>query len=207
MPHVGFNPTMRTRRTFHLALVATALLAGGGCARLVPVSDLRPAAHPLLERVRWSAPATRGRVVTRDPARQVREILRRLAALEGRRTLRGRRIDDALLLREAFGSRARAVPRSRTARPKPADLLIFESGSFGRRIAIVKRVDRRGLLHAAYVTRGAVRTIVVDPARPNTRRAHGRIVNSFVRPRHRDDPPRLAYLAGGLLADIETLID
>lgn len=143
----------------------------------------------------------------------------KLRALEGKKQLYGRPVDDVSLLRAAFEGvrgiapiddlvslRNRTVPR-REGGFKEGDLIFF--GSDAREVPAVAVVHRRigsGTIEAAAVTRGAVRFIRVTPMYPHARRRKGQIANSYLRQVHANDPRGTAYLAGQLLEDVRVLV-
>ncbi len=198
-----------------------------GCGSLVRPSELRPALHPLLEGSATARPAalpperdeaSSGTDADSELAAQRRALIQRaLQALDGKRGLDG----DAALVRAAFAeTRLDAAPdafasvqtlrersRPRRGRPRPADLVFFAGVDFGPRVGLVTRVLRGGVVEAMFIARGAVRRIRFDVRRPDERRVDGNIVNTFVRPKRRDDPPGTAYLAGQLVDSVRTLLD
>ncbi len=202
-----------------LACLATA------CTGWVRPSELRPAAHPLLEGLGTGTVAPLDRV-SRAPAparghrAQRAHLGRRLKALKGRRTLGGLPARDLSLVRSAFGpldlsaapeaasGPAGLIRRSRVRRGKArvGDLLFFHAAPQVPRVCIVER-RRRSVLQAVCVTRGAVRRVFVDPLHPDARRRGGRVVNSFLRPIRKGDEARAAYTAGRLLREIRTVMD
>jgi len=205
--------------------------ASGGCSTVVRPSELRPALHPLLERSSHGPPlplrATSYGALTptdRDGelAGQRRALVARaLRRLDGARTLEGRPVADLALVRAAFGPlRLDAAPeraatvsvlrrraRRREGPPRPADLVFLYGDGGPLRVGVVRRHRPNGVLEVALVTRGAVRTIRLDPRRPHLRRHHGEIINTFVRAKRRGDPAHTAYLAGERLESVRALLD
>ncbi len=66
-------------------------------------------------------------------------------------------------------------------------------------MAIVVEVAPDGTISALGRRAGVVRRDRLNPYHPNVRRLDGRIVNSYIRPVRRTDPPGTRYLAGELL--------
>lgn len=153
------------------------------------------------------------------PARATRAaIVKRLSTLEGQRQLDERPASDVRLLQATFdgvdgarepGSTITATRRASRPvdRPRPGDLLFFHGAGGAAEVAVMKARRDDGALEATAVTRGAVRSIVVHPDEPHTRRRAGRILNTFLRTRRPDDEAGAAYLAGQLFIDARTLID
>jgi hypothetical protein len=198
-----------------------------GCGTIVRPSDLRPPLHPLLESP--ARPAGLDSLGTLDAVDEGAvggdadpDLAdgRRALVLRALGRLDGADLDDLALVRAAFAdARLDGAPegmslaalrersRPRQGAPRPADLVFFDGAGFGPRVGVVTQVLRGGVVEAAFVTRGAVRRIRLDPRRPDVRRTDGRIVNTFVRPKRRDDPPGTAYLAGQLVESVRTLLD
>jgi hypothetical protein len=198
-----------------------------GCGAIVRPSELRPALHPLLEGTSSARPSglqvaeddpAAGTDADADLAGQRRALVdRALQALDGDHEVHG----DAALVRAAFADARldcapeaftsvdalRARSRPRRGRPRPADLVFFAGADFGPRVGVVTRVLRGGVVEAAFIARGAVRRIRFDVRRADQRRVDGGIVNTFVRPKRKDDPPGTAYLAGQLVDSVRTLLD
>ncbi|MCB9542615.1 MAG: hypothetical protein H6703_09230 [Myxococcales bacterium] len=148
-----------------------------------------------------------------------RAVLAALTPLIGQRSLGDATPTDLGLLRAAFAD-VKGAPadadtiaalrrQSRLVRgaPRPGDLLFFHGAGGAAELAIVRSVGGDGVIDAVAVTRGAVRSIVVDRNNPHARRRGGRVVNTFLRARRQDDEPRAAYLAAQLLVDVRSIID
>lgn len=142
---------------------------------------------------------------------------RRLQDMEGERQLYGAPVNDLSLLKATFSGISGIAPvdslrtlRSRTeARTdgsvRTGDLLFFSGDQHVPSVAVVNRVVD-GAIEAAAVTRGAVRFIRVSPNDPTRRRRNGKVVNTFLRPKFRNDPKGTRYLAGQLLEEIRVLV-
>jgi hypothetical protein len=92
-------------------------------------------------------------------------------------------------------ARARVHAGRSTDQPLPGDVVRFAGGASG----VVVRARDDGRVEFLYVRMGQVREGVVSTRRPDRRRdGHGRLLNSYLRPRRRDDPPGTRYLAGEL---------
>jgi hypothetical protein len=73
------------------------------------------------------------------------------------------------------------------------------TGDGGPREGVVERVGDAGEVWFRYRRGGREGRGVLNLLRPNLRRAEGRVLNSYIRVRRRDDPPDTRYLAGELL--------
>lgn len=151
----------------------------------------------------------------RAAVRARKAALAALQPLVGARTIDEQPASDLALLRAVYGDRldgasTLAALRRRTAvvaTPRPADLVFFYGAGGAAEVAVVRSVGGDGVIDAVAVTRGAVRTIVVDPGHPHVRRRAGRVVNTFLRARRKGDEAGAAYLAGQLVIDARALID
>ena len=84
---------------------------------------------------------------------------------------------------------------------KRGDLLFFHSVKGVPSYAIISKSHRSKGLEGITVTRGKIRYIRIDPARPHTRRRNGRIINSFLRIAAANDRTG-GYLAGELIREV-----
>ncbi|MCA9538531.1 MAG: hypothetical protein KC620_06565 [Myxococcales bacterium] len=138
-----------------------------------------------------------------------------LADLEGATTLNGAPLSDLALAHAALPAAASMTTVDevhRRARPvgdeaRMGDILFFDGAGGAPELAVVVDVNDDGVLEALAVIRGAVRRVKIDRAHPHSRRHKGRVVNSFLRVRRRDDEPQAAYLAGQLLREVRSLQD
>ena len=88
----------------------------------------------------------------------------------------------------------------RLATPEPGDEELFaDTGADGPRVGIVERVGEGGEVGFRYRRGDRSLRGVLNLRRPDVRRQGGRILNSYLRVRRRDDPPDARYLAGELL--------
>jgi len=88
----------------------------------------------------------------------------------------------------------------RLATPEPGDQVLFaDTGDASALIGIVERVMDGTEVRFRYQRGGRSHQGVLNLRRPDVRRDNGRILNSYVRVRRRDDPPTARYLAGELL--------
>lgn len=145
-------------------------------------------------------------------------VARRLKDLEGERRLYGQPVNDLALVKATFNGIVGIAPidsllavRGRTEARRdggaqPGDLMFFGGDQYVPAVAIVHRVIDNRTIEAAAVTRGAIRFIRVSPLDPNSRRRGGKVVNTFLRPKLRQDPPGTPHLAGQLLEDVRVLV-
>lgn len=88
----------------------------------------------------------------------------------------------------------------RLARPEPGDEVVFaDTGDARPLTGVVERVAEGGEVRFRYQRGGRSHQGVLNLRRPDVRREQGRILNTYVRVRRRDDPPGARYLAGDLL--------
>lgn len=145
-------------------------------------------------------------------------VARRLKDLEGERRLYGQPVNDLAMVKATFNGivgiapvnsltslRGRTEPR-RDGGTQPGDLMFFGGDQHVPAVAIVHRVIDNRTIEAAAVTRGAIRFIRVSPLDPHTRRRGGKVVNTFLRPKLRNDPAGTPHLAGQLLEDVRVLV-
>ena len=135
------------------------------------------------------------------------------------RVVSGTRRDAQLsLLQQTF---QRPVPWPCTGRHEPevraavpADILCFDNahdangnGRLDDRGADLGVVIETGAssLRFAYLSGQRVRIGVLTPGRPHTHRSGGRIVNSYIRAKRRQDPVRTSYLAAELVKGYVTV--
>lgn len=184
------------------------VLAGIRRAGVQPAQHRPPQPAPLLP-----APSR-----VRDP--QVlearRQVSRRLASLTGQRSLDRRAATELALVRHALGGLGTRVDgvdavddlwevsAPQRQAPEPGDLMFFKPTPTVPKVCVVRQRLHGGVIEASCVTRGQVRTVRVAPGHPNLRRQGGRIINTFLRTKHPNDPPRARYLAGQLLWQIRT---
>jgi len=205
------------------------LLAGslGACDRSQVTLDGRPGVSG---HRRGPLPLTSGSEATAnldaDPELAVGRralVLRNAATIEGRslgedapkneRALLTLLLGDLALAgipagRDAVVEDWLAAARPRRGAPRVGDLAVFRSAGNGvPRVAVVVERHRDGLIEAVGANRAAWRRIRLHPERRSIRRAEGRILNTFIRIRRADDPPRQQYLAGQLLEGFYTLLD
>jgi hypothetical protein len=83
------------------------------------------------------------------------------------------------------------------------DVILFDLGEgCGGHAGVVERVDPDGRI-TFREARDGVRHSFADLAAPTARRdPQGRVLNTFLRPKHLDDPPSARYFAGELLCEI-----
>ena len=204
--------------------VVLTLLLTTGCGGQAPRAGGGPPVSVIGHPPRGVHPALVATTLDADPelARDRRVlVLRAAAALEVNPAAEDAPRGDAVLLHEIFGGltlESAPPPRAavsawvdaarvRHGRPRIGDLAIFEAVRGVPRVAVVVEVHADGLVEAVAETRAAWRRIKVHPEQRGIRRTHGRIVNTFLRTRHADDPPRSRYLAGQLLKEFRTLLD
>jgi hypothetical protein len=141
-------------------------------------------------------------------------VRRRLDATVGKRRLGRGPLTDLALIRTAFtkgplsdvtstdDAWRSTAPVRRAA--QPGDLLFFQPAPDVPRVCVVRRKLRGGVIEAACATRGAIRWVRVSTRYPDLRRRQGRVINTFLRKRRREDPARARYLAGQLLWQVRT---
>jgi hypothetical protein len=94
----------------------------------------------------------------------------------------------------------RSVP---PARARPGDVLFFDLGDgCGGHAGLVDSVDPDGRITFREAREG-VRKSFADAGEPTSRRdSRGRVLNTFLRPKHPDDPPDARYYAGDMLCAV-----
>jgi hypothetical protein len=194
------------------------------CGGLAPQAGVEPTSSTPSGAPRGVRPAAEVNTLDADPdlARDRRVLIQRtLGDLEARPVGALTSPADAALLGEVFGGlsldaapAAKAAPdtwieasRPRHGRPRPGDLAVFAEAPGVPRVGVVAEVHPDGRVEVLAQTRAAWRRVVVHPEHRNARRVKGLIVNTFLRARHPDDPPRARYLAGQLLVGFRTLLD
>jgi hypothetical protein len=194
------------------------------CGGLAPQSGLEPTSSTAAKAPRGVHPTAEASTLDADPdlARDRRVLIQRtLGDLEARPAGALTSPADAALLREVFGGLSldaaptgKGAPdawvdaaRPRHGRPRPGDLAVFAQAPGVPRVGVVAEVHPDGRVEVVAQTRAAWRRVVVHPEHKNARRVKGQIVNTFLRARHPDDPPRARYLAGQLLVGFRTLLD
>lgn len=93
------------------------------------------------------------------------------------------------------------------AEARPGDVLFFDSGdpkaACGDRAALVERIEADGRMTFREGRGGRVRIGHAQPRDPHRRRDEAnRVVNTFLRPKRREDPPGTRYHAGALLCAV-----
>jgi hypothetical protein len=201
-----------------------AWLCLSACGGLAPQSGVEPRPSTPRSAPHGVRPTAEPTTLDADPdlARDRRVLIgRTLAELEARPVGALSTPADALLLQEVFGALSldatppRAgnpeawveVSRVRHGRPRLGDLAVFADAPGVPRVGVVAEVHPDGRIEVVAQTRAAWRRVVVHPEHRNARRMKGQIVNTFLRARHPDDPPRARYLAGQLLTGFRTLLD
>jgi hypothetical protein len=80
------------------------------------------------------------------------------------------------------------------------EVLFSEVGEGGRLVGVVNAVQADGTVRFTYPRDGRQWRGVLSLRHPTVRRdRRGRILNSYIRTKRRDDPPDARYLAGELL--------
>lgn len=216
----------------HSATTTLALLITlSGCGAPAPEAVPYRFRHPLLggsaaAGAPTAAPSTGVRAAPATaaaaaPVRWRRDVARRCRAAIGR-TFDGDRIRSRLQLLQAC--LRRSVPPQllrdgpdeiRRGGARPGDLVLFHNTRDANRnralddgwtdVGVVVRT--RGARIEFVFLRGARAQLgVLDLRRPHRRRSRGgRLTNTFMRIKRRDDPPRTPYLAGQLLAGFASL--
>jgi hypothetical protein len=205
------------------------LLAGslGACGRPQVTLDGRPAAAGHRRGPLPLTPTSEAAVdLDADPDLAVGRralLIRNAAAIEGRSLSGDAPKDERAMLATLLGDLALtsvpagrdaavedwlAAARPRRGTPRVGDLAVFKATGDGvPRVAVVVERHRDGLVEAVCASRAAWRRIRLHPERRSVRRDDGRILNTFIRIRRTDDPPRQQYLAGQLLEGFYTLLD
>ena len=171
-----------------------------GCSSLVQPSPLDPPGHPLLASLTPQPSNDSPRLSRKRTARRARALIGRSASSD--RTLLEALFPDHDLAQATGSEDLLDETRTRQGRARVGDLLVFIDGADAPSVGVITATLAGGVLEAAAVTRGKVRKIRVDRRRPDRRRANGRILNTFIRARHINDPAGLPYLAGQRLIDI-----
>jgi hypothetical protein len=164
------------------ALLACALAGGAGCA------GAQAAAAPAPE-----SPASPA-----DALGLVEQALRTRGVSPGG--------DGTLAGLLSYLEAARAVVPATEARP--GDVVFFNVAGPGcaDHAGVVEAVDPSGRIVFREARAGRVRQSFVYPWAPALRRGpDGRILNSFLRPRRREDPPDARYFAGEMLCAVGRL--
>lgn len=199
------------------------LLLTTGCGGLAPRAGGGPPVSSAAHAPRGVHPAA-APTLDADPelARDRRAlVLRTATALESRVADEDAPRGDTALLLELFGGLSlEAAPpargsaeawldaaRPRIGRPRVGDLAVFRETPGVPRVAVVVEVHPDGLVECVGETRAAWRRIKLHPEQRGVRRSKGRVLNTFLRVRRPDDPPRARYLAGQLLQGFRTLLD
>jgi hypothetical protein len=95
-------------------------------------------------------------------------------------------------------------PTVAPARARAGDVVFFDLEGRGcaSHAGLVEAVDG-GRLTFREERDGQVRRSYADPTEPRSRRdQRGRILNSFLRPRRREDPPGVRYFSGDMLCAV-----
>jgi hypothetical protein len=88
---------------------------------------------------------------------------------------------------------------------KPGDLVFFRLGDkgCGDHVGLVEAIDPQGRITFKESRAGEIRRSFVHPGAPSLRRDEsGRVLNTFLRPKRRDDPPAARYFAGEMLCAV-----
>ena len=88
---------------------------------------------------------------------------------------------------------------------RPGDIVFFQSLKNVPPLGVLRRQRTDGTLELIAISRGQIRQIKAHVHRRSRRRAHGRILNSFLRFKRPGDAKRTPYLAGQLITAIRRL--
>jgi hypothetical protein len=95
-------------------------------------------------------------------------------------------------------------PTVAPSQARAGDVVFFDLGAgCGGHVGLVDAVDREGRIAFRERREGELLHSYADPGQPTARRDdHGRVRNSFLRPRLPEDPPTYRYYAGEMLCAV-----
>ncbi len=92
-------------------------------------------------------------------------------------------------------------PRLTAAEARDGDVIVFDTGSgCGGHVGVVESAEASGRIGFREWRAGSARHSFATPASPWVRRdAQGKILNTFLRTKHMEDPSETRYFAGEML--------